>query len=162
VPAGGGFVAAALGRLGHQPAGIMTGMRGARCNRGGRRRDTPAILGARSAKPGPGCTLGCVSPKDRAVVERRQASAPCRVRACRKASGCGQRLSAFCFLVCFASAPRPIVMLRRFHCRGIRRRSGSAASFLAMACRIARVRIASRERERFCLPPTMEPGGADS
>ena len=39
-------------------AGIMTGTRGARCNRGGRRRETPARLGARSAKPGPGSHLG--------------------------------------------------------------------------------------------------------
>jgi len=43
VPAGRGFVPSALGRLGHQSAGIMTGTRGARCNRGRRRRETPAI-----------------------------------------------------------------------------------------------------------------------
>ena len=39
-------------------AGIKTGTRGARCNRGGRRRETPARLGARSAKPGPESHLG--------------------------------------------------------------------------------------------------------
>ena len=35
------------------PAGTMTGLRGARCNRGRRRRETPARFGACSAKPGP-------------------------------------------------------------------------------------------------------------
>ncbi len=58
MPAGGGFVPFALGRLGHQSAGTMTGARGARCNRGERRRETPATKGARSAKHGPGTHLG--------------------------------------------------------------------------------------------------------
>jgi hypothetical protein len=40
------LVTVAPGRLGHQPAGIMTGMRGARCNRGRRRRETPATFDA--------------------------------------------------------------------------------------------------------------------
>jgi len=87
-------------------------------------------------------------------------SAPCRVRACRKASGCGQRLSAFCFLVCFASAPRPIVMLWPFHCRGTRRRSDRLRCF--GNGRIARMlKIASRERVRLAFPQPWN-RGADS
>ena len=46
------------GGFGHQSAGTMTGARGARCNRGRRRRETPARLGACSAKPGPEPHLG--------------------------------------------------------------------------------------------------------
>jgi len=40
------------GGFGHQSAGIMTGTRGARCNRSRRRRETPASSGARAAKHG--------------------------------------------------------------------------------------------------------------
>jgi len=54
------------GGLGHQPAGIMTGMRGARCNRNGAGGGNPPLTGAAlreawsEAEP-----LGCVSPLDK-------------------------------------------------------------------------------------------------
>jgi hypothetical protein len=96
-------------------AGIMTGMRGARCNRGRRRRENPAA--SRRSAPRNlvrSRTLGCESPKGRAAVERRKASAPCRVRAATRvaedrSASYGVPHPSFSFL-CFvarASAAKP-------------------------------------------------------
>jgi hypothetical protein len=73
------LVSFALGRLGHQPAGTMTGVRGASLQLG---RDaggkTPPLCGGfRPTKHGPTLSLRDeILPRVRAVVERREAGAP--------------------------------------------------------------------------------------
>ena len=65
MPAGGGFVTPALGRLGHHA--LRHYDRCARCSLqpGKALRETPDDYGALLAKLGPGCAKGCVSPLDR-------------------------------------------------------------------------------------------------
>ena len=85
------------------PAGTMTGARGARCNRGRRRRDNPPLTGAAlreawsEAEP-----LGCVSPlgKSRGGTPKgeRALTGACRARARRLRNSV---LSAFRFLFLF-------------------------------------------------------------
>ena len=59
VPAGGGSSLLLPGGFGHQPAGTMTGARGARCNRDRRQAGVPCqSFGACPAKPGPKLSLG--------------------------------------------------------------------------------------------------------
>ena len=50
------------GRLGHQPAGTMTGARGARCNWVRHRRHVRFVWCTYSGKPGPSCALGTTTP----------------------------------------------------------------------------------------------------
>jgi len=81
------------------PSGTMTGVRGARCNRSRRRRVTPPSLALRSAKPGPGCAKGCVSPLDRSRCGTPKGErVPLDARRALQARSYELRLSAFCFL----------------------------------------------------------------
>ncbi len=85
-------------------AGIMTGMRGARCNRGRRRRETPASQGVCSAKPGPKSHLGMResrgqsrggTPEGERTLQGARRNASC--------GGYGLRLTAFRILFLFVS-----------------------------------------------------------
>jgi hypothetical protein len=88
---------------GIMPAGTMTGTRGARCNRGRRRRETPAILGAAPREAWPEAeSLGCVSPLDKS--RRGTPTGERALQGARWPRGTAveqQRLSAFRFLFCF-------------------------------------------------------------
>ena len=86
---GQGLVTFALGRLGHQPAGTITGVRGARCKRGRRWRGQPADFGVCPAKPGPSGASGTRLPLVRAAVERRKVYAPSNESAGRSPQDCG-------------------------------------------------------------------------
>jgi len=81
------------------PSGTMTGVRGARCNRSRRRRDTPAKLGVGSAKPGPELRLGMRESLGQEPLWNAERRARPAGRAPRLASAeLRLRLSAFCFL----------------------------------------------------------------
>ena len=137
-------------------AGTMTGVRGPRCNRGWRRRETPATKAPAPRNLVRRRTLGCVSPKGRTAVERRQASAPCRVRACLKGKQVDPRLSAFCFLFYFSvrsffRAP-PLNHDQSGSPHRIDLTKVGCGVVLGMACRIARTRKKSRrENGSACL-----------
>jgi len=119
-------------------AGTMTGVRGARCNRGWRRRETPATKAPAPRNLVRDRTLGCVSPKGRTAVERRQASAPCRVRAAPYGAA-GRPASVGVLLPLIAGseserfaaglAPSPIVVIRPSTAGFIRRRSRARRRF---------------------------------
>ncbi len=126
VPAGRGFVPPALGRLGHHPAGTMTGMRGARWTgigfgAGNAREDAQGLrprLGGRTGSNAPdrprkhGLTprLGDQPSSWREPqwnADRRARPAGCALR--RQVQQVTTRLSAFCFLVLFFFSVRPFV-----------------------------------------------------
>ena len=84
------------------PAGTMTGARGARCNRGRRRRGNPPLTGAAlreawsEAEP-----LGCVSPLDKSrggtPTGERALTGACRTARCGGYGTASYRRSASCF-----------------------------------------------------------------
>jgi hypothetical protein len=146
---------------GIMPAGTMTGMRGARCNRGRRRRDTPAIYRrcAREAWPD-AAFLGCVSP----LGESRRGTptgerAFAKVRAAPKGTAVTeQRLSAFCFLYL---VPRPILMPPATPLPDVSDEDWVGGEFLGMAfTKLGRARVA--RTRNYCLRPRDSGGGGPS
>jgi len=108
VPAG-GRIRPAPGRHGHQPAGTMTGVRGASLDVGNPPAGKPAERGAVAHEAWPvAAPSGRRLPSARAAVERRKASAPRRARAApfNRCGGSDLRLSAFRFLFLLASGER--------------------------------------------------------
>ena len=105
------LVTAVLGRLGHQPAGTMTGVRGARCKRGRRRRSEARRFGRLSREAWPEAEpLGCVSPSGESrrgtpegvlSLPRGWGSAAAR----KAAVVTEQRLTAFRFLFLYFRSP---------------------------------------------------------
>ena len=87
------------------PAGTMTGMRGARCNRGRRRRGHPPLIGAALREAWSEAeSLGCVSPLDKSRGGTPEGvRAPLGARCAQAQRLVNLRLSAFCFLFFFGS-----------------------------------------------------------
>ncbi len=110
------------------PAGKKTGVRGARCNRGRRRRETPAICGAALREAWSGAeSLGCVSPLDKSRRGTPEGVLPPPIPSPASGGGSGwgqaphrkvrrlmkQRLSAFCFLFVAGSESKRFCRLGR-------------------------------------------------
>jgi hypothetical protein len=124
---GQGLVTFALGRFGHQPAGTMTGVRGARCNRDRRQAGYPRRFSVTGlAKHGPSCALGTTTP-----FGQSRGGTPEDVRTL----GC---------------VPRP-ARLRRLR-NSVLRRSASFLSFSSFVARIERNEIRGRAKSLNAAP----------
>jgi hypothetical protein len=128
------------GGFGHQSAGTMTGTRGARCNRGRRRRGHPPLTGAALREAWSEAeSSGCVSPLDESRGGTPEGvRAPLGARCAQAQRLVNLRLSAFCFLafllLFLASVPRPTVSDPALHCRIGLTKVGRAVMFLGRAC----------------------------